>query len=162
MTENFILPNKYRPVAMGRPWRPVPHHQWLVAHHQTLGPISVILTPSPILIHDLGVFNIYICAIWRKIAQNHAICSKSRDFAQNRYVVSVRVFPVMDLSWVTFCIQGLISKFCAPSLAILWLRSWIGVLPAEPEERVTSVQVLLHAAPPYPPSPPPHNGIELS
>jgi len=30
---------------------------------------SALLTPSPILIHDLGVFNIYICAIWHKIAQ---------------------------------------------------------------------------------------------
>jgi len=43
---------------------------WFVPHHQTNGAPSALLTPSPILIHDLGVFNIDICAIWHKIAQN--------------------------------------------------------------------------------------------
>jgi len=34
---------RIRPVAMGGgALQPVPHHQWFVPHHQTLGPISII------------------------------------------------------------------------------------------------------------------------
>jgi len=46
---------------------------------------SALLTPSPILFHDLGgIFNIDICAIWHKIAQ-----------IQREFITS---FAVLDLS----------------------------------------------------------------
>jgi len=89
---------------------------------------SPLLTPSPIRIHDLVVFNIDICAIWHKTMR---IFAKSRKFAQNHEILCIIAtwihyefcrngFIVSDI----FILQGPIAKCCAPSLAIFWLRAW--------------------------------------
>jgi len=78
--------------SQGGQWGPSPITSGLCPITRPWAP-SAFLTPSPNIIHDLGVFNIYICAICNKITQITRICSTSRDFAQNRDVYSLRFFP---------------------------------------------------------------------
>jgi len=79
----------HRPVAMGGAMGPFSVTSGLCPITRPWDP-SLLLTPSPILIHDLGEFNIDICAIWLKIAQITRICAKSRR-------VFITSFSVMDL-----------------------------------------------------------------
>jgi len=128
---------------------------------------SAILTPLPILIHDLGVFNIDICAIWHKIVQNHTNLLKIARFCSKSQLEFINNLGVMDLSWVTFFIQGPIAKFCVPIASNflatgLWLSLVIIFLPlfdlrqsclfVVPFQEIT--EHLFLATTPHPPSGP--------
>jgi len=69
--------------SQGGPLGHVPHDQSFVPHHQTLGPISIIDPNNPHhqFLFMILVFNIDICAIWHKIAQN------APEFPPNRKIL---------------------------------------------------------------------------
>jgi len=128
LTFFFLIPLAYcrsgRSQGEGRHWGTCPITSGLCPITRPWA-LSPLLTPSPILIHDLGVFNIDICAIWHKIAQNDANLLKIARFCAYSKRVFITSFAVMNLSWVTFFIQGPgpIAKLCAPLLAFFWLRA---------------------------------------
>jgi len=81
-----------------------------------MGPISALLDPSPILIHDLWVVNINICANSNKFAQKHEILRCD--------VYSLQVFPKCIYREWHFLYRAPLPNLCGPSLEIFWLQAW--------------------------------------